>query len=440
MSYLRLLTFAALTACTGGGTDAPKEIVIGEYGSLTGTAATFGISTQAGIDLATAEQNAKGGIAGVQIRVVVEDDQSKPEEAATAVSKILSSDRPVAVLGEVSSSRSLAAAPLLQRAGVPMITPSSTNEKVTAVGDFIFRVCFIDPFQGEAIAKFAYNDKSIRRAAILRDVKNDYSVGLAEVFTKSFTGMGGEIVGDEAYSEGDFDFKAQLSTLIARTPDALILTGYYTEVARIAVQARELGYTGVFLGGDGWDSETLVANGKEAIIGAYYTNHYSVDDPDPAVQAFINKYEAVYHKKPDGLAALGYDAAKILYLAMEDVAKDPKMAEAFADRSTAPATEGSRKAAREALRDRLARIENFPGVTGNITIDKDRNATKPAVVVEVTKDGPKFVSKIVPGGAPPPVPAEATAPAETAVPSEVPPAEGDVAPGAKGAPVAPPPQ
>lgn len=440
MSYLRLLTFAALTACTGGGTDAPKEIVIGEYGSLTGTAATFGISTQAGIDLATAEQNAKGGIAGVQIRVVVEDDQSKPEEAATAVSKILSSDRPVAVLGEVSSSRSLAAAPLLQRAGVPMITPSSTNEKVTAVGDFIFRVCFIDPFQGEAIAKFAYNDKSIRRAAILRDVKNDYSVGLAEVFTKSFTGMGGEIVGDEAYSEGDFDFKAQLSTLIARTPDALILTGYYTEVARIAVQARELGYTGVFLGGDGWDSETLVANGKEAIIGAYYTNHYSVDDPDPAVQAFITKYEAVYHKKPDGLAALGYDAAKILYLAMEDVAKDPKMAEAFADRSTAPATEGSRKAAREALRDRLARIENFPGVTGNITIDKDRNATKPAVVVEVTKDGPKFVSKIVPGGAPPPVPAEATAPAETAVPSEVPPAEGDVAPGAKGAPVAPPPQ
>jgi branched-chain amino acid transport system substrate-binding protein len=434
VSYLRLLTLAALTACTGGGADAPKEIVIGEYGSLTGTAATFGISTKEGIELATNEQNSKGGIGGVQIRVVVEDDQSKPEEAATAVSKILSSDHPVAVLGEVSSSRSLAAAPLLQRAGVPMVTPSSTNEKVTQVGDFIFRVCFIDPFQGEAIAKFAYNDKAIRKAAILRDVKNDYSVGLANVFTRSFTGMGGEIVGDEAYSEGDFDFKAQLSSLIAKSPDAMILTGYYTEVARIAVQARELGYAGIFLGGDGWDSETLVANGKEAILGAYYTNHYSVDDPDPAVQAFISKYEAVYHKKPDGLAALGYDAAKILYLSMEDVAKDPAMAAAFADRSTVPATEGTRKAAREALRDRLARVENYPGVTGTITIDKDRNATKPAVVVEVTKDGPKFVSKIVPGGAAP----EAPAPAEPAAPSEA--AAGEGAAPAPEAPAAPAPQ
>jgi branched-chain amino acid transport system substrate-binding protein len=434
VSYLRLLTLAALTACTGGGADAPKEIVIGEYGSLTGTAATFGISTKEGIELATNEQNSKGGIGGVQIRVVVEDDQSKPEEAATAVSKLLSSDHPVAVLGEVSSSRSLAAAPLLQRAGVPMVTPSSTNEKVTQVGDFIFRVCFIDPFQGEAIAKFAYNDKAIRKAAILRDVKNDYSVGLAEVFTRSFTGMGGEIVGDEAYSEGDFDFKAQLSSLIAKSPDAMILTGYYTEVARIAVQARELGYAGIFLGGDGWDSETLVANGKEAILGAYYTNHYSVDDPDPAVQAFISKYEAVYHKKPDGLAALGYDAAKILYLSMEDVAKDPAMAAAFADRSTVPATEGTRKAAREALRDRLARVENYPGVTGTITIDKDRNATKPAVVVEVTKDGPKFVSKIVPGGAAP----EAPAPAEPAAPSEA--AAGEGAAPAPEAPAAPAPQ
>jgi branched-chain amino acid transport system substrate-binding protein len=302
---------------------------------------------------------------------------------------------------------------------------------VTAVGDFIFRVCFIDPFQGEAIAKFAFNDKGIRKAAILRDVKNDYSVGLAEVFTKSFGAMGGEIVGDEAYSEGDFDFKAQLSSLIAKSPEALILTGYYAEVARIAVQARELGYTGIFIGGDGWDSETLVANGKDAILGAYYTNHYSVDDPDPAVQAFIGKYEAVYKKKPDGLAALGYDAAKILYMSMEDVAKDPAMLEAFADRSTVPATEASRKAAREALRDRLARVTEFPGVTGVITIDKDRNATKPAVVVEVTKDGPRFVTKISPGGAPaaPAAPAEA-APAEGAAPA---------AP-AEGAPAAAPPQ
>ena len=417
MPTIRILALFLLAACTGGdGSDLPKEIVIGEYGSLSGTAATFGLSTRDGIEIATEEQNAKGGIGGVKIRVVVEDDQSKPEEATTAVNKLLSSDHPVAVLGEVSSSRSLAAAPLLQRASVPMISPSSTSEKVTMVGDYIFRVCFIDPFQGEAIAKFAYGDKGVRKAAILRDVKNDYSVGLADVFTKHFVAMGGEIVGDEAYSEGDFEFKALLSKLIAAQPDAMILTGYYTEVARIAVQARELGYQGVFLGGDGWDSETLVQNGKDAIIGAYYTNHYSVDDPAPAVQDFIKKYEAKYQKKPDGLAALGYDAAKILYMSMEDVAKDPKMLEAFADRSTVPATEGSRKAARAALRDRLAVVKDYPGVTGNITIDENRNATKSAVVVQVSKDGPKFVAKIDPiGVAPAPaVPVEGSPPVDGA--------------------------
>ncbi len=404
MSLVPLLALGFLNACTGG-KDEPKEIVIGEYGSLTGTAATFGLSTKEGIELATEEENDVrnngGGIAGVQIRVVVEDDQSKPEEAATAVNKILSSDRPVAVLGEVSSSRSLAAAPLLQRASVPMISPSSTNEKVTLVGDYIFRVCFIDPFQGEAIAKFAYGDKGLRKVAILEDVKNDYSVGLAKVFTANFTAMGGEIVGQEAYSEGDFDFKAQLTNLIAKQPEAMILTGYYTEVGLIARQARELGFQGLFLGGDGWDSEKLVENGKDAIVGGFYTNHYSVDDPEPVVQDFIKKYEAKFHKKPDGLAALGYDAAKILYMAMDDVAKDPKMAEAFADRSSTPAGDATRLAARAALRDRLAIVKDYPGVTGNITIDKDRNAEKPAVVVEVTKEGPKFVSKISPKGTEP---------------------------------------
>lgn len=421
MSLIRSLLVAALVACTGGETET-KEIVIGEYGSLTGTAATFGISTKEGIELATTEQNAKGGIAGIPIRIVVEDDQSKPEEAATAVNKILSNDRPVAVLGEVSSTRSLAAAPLLQKAGVPMISPSSTNEKVTMVGDFIFRVCFIDPFQGEAIAKFAYNDKSIRKAAILKDVKNDYSVGLSKVFTDNFVAMGGTITGEEAYSEGDFDFKAQLSTLIAGGPEALILTGYYTEVGLIARQARELGYTGIFLGGDGWDG----LEPTPAIIGGYYTNHYSVDDPSPLVQEFIAKYEAAFKAKPNGLAALGYDAAKILYMAIEEIAKDPEMAAAFGDRSSTPATEGARKKSREALRDRLARVENYPGVTGVITIDKDRNAQKPAVVVEVTKDGPKFVATIAPAGS---VPAVLDSPVPV-------PAEG--APGAEGTPGAPP--
>ncbi len=393
-SLVASLALGSLVAC--GGSGGPKEIVVGEYGSLTGTAATFGLSTKNGIELATMEQNGKGGIGGVPIRIVVEDDQSKAEEAGTAVNKLLSRDQPVALLGEVSSSRTLAAAPLAQAAGVPMISPSSTSVKVTEVGDMIFRVCFIDPFQGAAAAKFAYNSKNLRKIAIFKDVKNDYSVGLAQVFTETFTQLGGGIVGEEAYSEGDMDFKAQLTKLIALQPEALFVPGYYTEVGLIAREARALGFTGLLIGGDGWDSSKLVEVGQDAIVGSYFTNHYSVDDPSKAVQDFISTYQAKFGEKPDGLAALGYDAAHILYAAMEDVAKDPAMAEALADRSGVPATAEKRRAARKALRDRLAKVSNYPGVTGTITIDEKRNAQKPAVVVEVTKEGPKFVESIAP--------------------------------------------
>jgi branched-chain amino acid transport system substrate-binding protein len=397
LSFLPALSLSALalTACSGG-ENLPKEIVVGEYGSLTGAEATFGMSTKNGIDLATEELNAKGGIGGVPVRLVVEDDQGKPEEAATAVSKILSRDRPVAVLGEVASTNSLAAAPLLQTNGVPMISPSSTNPKVTEQGDFIFRVCFIDPFQGTAGAKFAYTTKGLRNVGILKDVKSDYSTGLAQYFTETFTKLGGVIAGEEAYSKGDVDFKAQLTGLIAKNPDALFIPGYYTDVGLIARQARELGFKGPFLGGDGWDSAELTKIGADAIIGSFFTNHYAVDDPNPVVQGFITKYEAKYHEKPDGLAALGYDSAQVLYAAMAEVAKDPKMAEALADRSALPATEEGRKAARAALRDAIAKTAGFAGVTGNITIDAARNAQKPAVVVEVTAEGNKFVESIAP--------------------------------------------
>jgi branched-chain amino acid transport system substrate-binding protein len=390
-----LLLATVLAACSGG-QDGPKEIVVGQYGSLSGPEATFGISTKNGIELATEEQNAKGGVGNVPVRMVVEDDQGKPDVTGLAVSKILSRDHPVALLGEVASTLSLTAAPMAQNAGVPMISPSSTNPKVTETGDFIFRVCFTDPFQGSAVAKFAYNTKSVRKAAILRDTKSDYSKGLATNFTEAFTGLGGTIVADEAYAKGDNDFKAQLTNINALAPEAIFIPGYYTDVGLIAKQARELGYQGLLLGGDGWDSAELVKVGGDAIVGGFFTNHYSVDDPSPAVQDFIKKYDAKYHQKPDGLAALGYDAAKILYAAMEDVAKDPKMLEAFADRSAVPATEESRKAARKALRDRLAATSGYAGVTGNITIDAKRDAQKPAVVVQVTKDGNTFVESIAP--------------------------------------------
>lgn len=396
-SAFLLLSLLGLGACTGAQPEV-KEIVVGQFGSLTGAEATFGISTQHGIELATEEINAKGGIGGVKVRMVVEDDQGKAEEISTVINKILSRDRPVAILGEVASTLSLQAAPLAQQAGVPMISPSSTNPKVTEQGDYIFRVCFIDPFQGTAIAKFAYNSKNIRKVAILKDMKSDYSQGLSQYFSQTFSSLGGQVVGEEGYSKGDIDFKAQLTKIIATGPDAIFIPGYYTDVGLIAKQARQLNYTGIFMGGDGWDSVELAKVGEDAIVGSYFTNHYSTDDPNPQVQDFIKKYQAKYNEKPDGLAALGYDAARVLYTAMGEVAKTPDLAAGLSDRSSVPATEASRKKAREALRDTLAHTANFPGVTGTITIDEKRNAQKPAVVVEVLKDPGqyRFVESVAP--------------------------------------------
>lgn len=392
------LLIGALWGCAGGGEPEVKEIVIGQYGSLTGPEATFGLSTRNGIELATEEWNAKGGIGGMKIRMVVEDDQGKPEEVAKVVNKLISRDRPVALLGEVASTLSLTAAPLAQNAGIPMISPSSTNPKVTAQGDYIFRVCFIDPFQGTAAAKFAYNTKGVRKVALLKDVKSDYSQGLGQFFSETFTALGGQIVADESYSKDDIDYKAQLTKIIAVAPEAIFIPGYYTNVGLIAKQARELGYQGIFIGGDGWDSTKLAEIGGEAIKGAYFTNHYSTDDPNPSVQGFIKKYQAKYNEIPDGLAALGYDAAQVLYMAMSEVAKDPAMAAAFGDRSSVPATEPARKQARAALREALAKVSAYAGVTGSITIDAERNARKPAVVVEVLAEPGKykFVEAVAP--------------------------------------------
>jgi len=369
-----LVGVAGLASCGDGGAGDANEIVIGEYGSLTGTTATFGISTRNGIDMAIDEVNAAGGVLGRQVRVIVEDNQGRPEEAQTVVTKLINSDRVVAVLGEVASSRTLAAAPVAQQAGIPMITPASTNPRVTEVGDFIFRVCFIDPFQGLVMAKFATNTLGVRNVAILRDIRNDYSVGLADVFVENFTAMGGTIAADLSYSEGDTDFSAQLTALGARNPDAIFIPGYYTEVGLIARQARQLGITVPLMGGDGWDSPRLTEIGGEALNNSYFSNHYSQQDPSPAIQAFVADYRERFGEAPDALAALGYDAANILFDAMRRAG------------TTDPT----------ALRDAIATTADFPGVTGVITIDAQRNALKPAVVLRVVDGQVEFVETINP--------------------------------------------
>ena len=266
---------------TGSGDAAAEEILIGEYGSLTGEDATFGTSTKNGIDIAVDEINAAAGLLGKKVRVIVEDDQGKAEEANIVVTKLITKDKVVAVLGEVASSRSLAAAPVAQQYSVPMISPSSTNVEVTRKGDYVFRVCFLDPFQGFVMAKFATTTLKMTKVAILRDIKSDYSVGLANAFIENFKKMGGTIVGDESYSAGDTDFNAQLTSIKAKNPQAIFVPGYYTAVGLIARQAKKQGIAAPLLGGDGWDSPKLTEIGGAALDGSFFTNHYSVEDPSP---------------------------------------------------------------------------------------------------------------------------------------------------------------
>lgn len=373
---LMVVTFAGC-ARQGG-----EELVIGEYGSLTGNDATFGTSTKEGVEIALDEIKAKDGkIGGLAVRVVVEDDRGQAEEAATVVQKLINQDQVIAVLGEVASSRSLAAAPICQQAGVPMISPSSTNPGVTQVGDYIFRACFIDPFQGTAMANFAMKDLGLKKFAILYAVNSDYSDGLRKFFTDAVKANGGQIVADLSYTEkSDVDFKGQLTKIRDARPDAIWVPGYYTEAGLICQQARELGINVPIMGGDGWDSDQTVQIGKQAVENTYFSNHYHADDDRPEVRKFVDSYRATYKnpdgtpKIPDAMAILGYDAMKL----MADAIK------------RAGNTEGPK------VRDALAATKDFPGASGTITIDKERNAKKPIVILKIEGGKFKFVSRVNP--------------------------------------------
>jgi len=390
LAAVALIALAAL-GCGGSTTD---ELVIDEYGSLTGGDADFGQSTRKGVELAMDELMAKkqGKIGGLKVRVVVEDDQGKPEEAATVVQKLVNQDRVIAVIGEVASGRSMAGGPICQQAGVPMISPSSTNPKVTQIGDYIFRMCFIDPFQGTVMAKFAAQNLKLVKVAILKDVKNEYSVGLAQFFTQAFTGLGGKIVAEQAYSSGDQDFRAQLTSIKAQHPEAIFLPGYYTEAGLIARQARELGIKVPILGGDGWESDQLIGIGGEALEGCFYSNHFAADNPDPMLQDFLKRYNAKFGQDPNAIGGLAYDAANVLFGCMEALlAKDPAVWKGLA---SSKAGTPERAAAEQQLRDLIAATSGYAGVTGNITLDENRNASKPAVVLEI-KGGKKVYNTTI---------------------------------------------
>ena len=380
--------FALLAAGCGGGGAKNDEIVLGVYGSLTGGEATFGQSTQNGVAVAIEQLTAEhqGKIGGLPVRMVSEDDQSKAEEAVNAVQKLINQDRVVALIGEVASSRSMAAAPVAQSNGVPMISPSSTNPEVTKKGDYIFRTCFLDDFQGRCMARFTADTLKLKKVAVLKDVKSDYSVGLAKFFTDEFVNRGGTVLVEQSYSSGDQDFRAQLTKIKAKAPEAIIVPGYYTEAGLIVRQARELGLTMPVIGGDGWESSKLIEIGGEAMNGCYYTNHWSLDEQRPSLQAFLTRYRAKFNGDPDAIGGLAYDAANILIQAMTKLATDdPKT---FAALGSSKAGTDDRKAATKKIRDLIAATSNYDGVTGNITLDANRDATKPAVVIAI-KGGKK---------------------------------------------------
>jgi len=341
---------------------------------MTGSEATFGQSTDNGIRLAIKEVNAAGGVKGKTIELKTYDDQGKSQEAGTAVTRLITSDKVVAVLGEVASSLSLAGGRVAQQYGVPMISPSSTNPTVTQIGDMVFRVCFLDPFQGWVAAKFSREHLKAQKAAILYDQGQAYSKGLMDAFDKAFKEMGGTVTTVQAYNGGDQDFSAQLTTIRQTAPDVIFVPGYYTDAGNISIQVRKLGLTAPLLGGDGWDSVKLAEIGGSSIEGSYFTNHYSHQNPAPEVQNFVAKYKTDYGQIPDGLAALGYDAARLLFDAM----------------NRAPSLAGKDLAAA------IAATKDFAGVTGKITIDAERNAKKAAVVLEMKNGVPAYVTTIEP--------------------------------------------
>ena len=372
-SLFLLVALTVLPALTSCSKKVETGIPVGQFGSLTGAQATFGESSDKGVQLALEEINGSGGVLGQQIRLITKDNQSKPGETSTAVRELITRDRVVALIGEVASGRSLEAAPIAQRSGIPMISPSSTSEKVTEAGDHIFRVCFIDPFQGKVCAKFA-RGLGVTKAAILTDVSKDYSMGLTKSFRSEFASGGGVITGEQSYSGGDKDFSAQLTAIKAGNPQVIFLPAYYTDAPLIIRQARQLGITVPFIGGDGWDSPELVAVGGDSVEGCYFSNHFSNQSTDPKVTSFVTAYRKKYGSDPDAISALGYDTLFILADAMKRAG------------TTDPAK----------VNAAIAATKDFPGVTGKITLDEHRNPNKPAVMLQVKKGKFVYVETIAP--------------------------------------------
>ncbi|MCB0421250.1 MAG: ABC transporter substrate-binding protein [Bdellovibrionales bacterium] len=381
MVRIALLTFLVLisVACSKSNPDSKiSEIVVGEFSSLTGPQSSFGKSAHNGIKLAIEEINESGGVNGIPIKLVSIDTKGLAENSAQAVETLAKKNKALALIGEVASHRSLVAAQVAQQMSIPMITPTATAVSITNVGDYIFRACYIDPFQAKVMAKFALENLKVKKAAVLRDVKSEYSKGLAENFIEAFERGGGKVVAEDQFSSGDIGFTDQINHIRASKPDAIYIPGYYSEAGKIARQLRKMGVQATLLGSDGWDSEKLFKIGTVSVNGSYFTNHFSVQNTEEKSAEFVRKFREKYKSTPDGLAAMGYDTALLLAAAL-------KKSSALDHKS---------------IKEALAATDNFLGVTGKIQLDENRNAIKPIVIVKV--DGPvnRFVTSMNPSDVP----------------------------------------
>jgi branched-chain amino acid transport system substrate-binding protein len=387
VSPTRSLTLAVLLFCLavfgcartrGGGGDvvvkpAQEKVRVGVIMSLTGDTAQYGLSALNGARMAVEEANAAGGVAGRRVELIAQDTRSDGVETEVVVHRLARELNVHALVGEIVSSRSLAAARAAQAEGLPMLTPSATSPEITAQGDFVFRSCYTDAFQGAAMARFAAVTLGARRAALLVAADQRYSQELASFIRGAFERQGGEIVGVQEYREGAADFSAQLLELSASRPDVVFVPGYYLEAGLLARQARALGLEAPFVGGDGWDSPRLYEIGGQALAGDFFSTHFSAEDPDPQVQRFVADYRRLFGSAPDSFAATAYDAARIMLAAV----------------ARAPSLE------RRAIRDALASTKDFPGVTGTVNFNAERNAVKSVVVVRIGENGKQSVESHV---------------------------------------------
>lgn len=370
------------TASPGASAASGDTIKIGANFEMTGGQASFGNSSMKGLKLAVKELNAGGGVLGKQLELIKADNASKSEEATRAAQKLVSNDKVVALIGPVTSTNTLGAVPIAQEKKIPLITTSATNPKVTVdertgkVNEYVFRVCFIDPFQGKVAADFASKDLKVTKAAIYLDSSSDYSKGLQKFFKETFTKNGGTIIAEESYQQKDTDFKAVLTRIKEKNPEFIYVPGYYEEVGKIVKQAREMGITVPMMGGDGWDSPQLLEiAGKEALNNTFMSNHYAKDDTSEEIKKFVEAFKKEYSgEEPDSLAALGYDAVKML----------------------ADAIKRANSADPEKIKDALAATKDLKLATGIVTLNETHDPVKSAVVLEFKDGAQVFKAKVNP--------------------------------------------